>query len=140
MRSRDAGVRHLIFMPDKIAVLNSLWMNSSYDNPDITHKGYRVFFDNDGFIPSAKNTLIVGKFLAYADTPTRRLQGATDRYFCSIVGGHAFEYYKGDDMSAEIEGCLTDKAFVFTQPNIVMRKLMMEAYDNMIKLLDESLV
>jgi hypothetical protein len=76
--------------------ISGLYGNSSYDNPILKIEDWRLFCDEDGFLPVAGNVMLVGKCLAW--------NRSVDRYFLSFVGitDGAFEYKKGESFSNDV--------------------------------------
>lgn len=91
-------------MPDIARILDMKFCHSSYEEPIAEIGGWRIFMD--GFIPSAGNTALVGKILAWNPITN----GEPIRYYCSLVGveNGAFEYQKGADFPVSVKSCVVD--------------------------------
>lgn len=78
-------------MPDVAKILELKFCHSSYEDPIMKIGDWHIFLE-DGFMPSAGNTMLVGKLLAW--------NANVKRYYVSIVGctDGAYEYHVGQEL------------------------------------------
>jgi len=88
--------------------MNKCLPDSSYEKPLLEINGWKFFLDENGFLPSASNTMLVAKILAWKDTE--------DNHYASCVGNSTplgtIQYQKGRDLSTGFtQGCVIDTRF-----------------------------
>lgn len=97
-------------MPDLLAEMNECIGPTGFNSPLHVWDGWHFFVDDDGFLPSANNLLLVLKLIAWKKGESRQ--------FTICVGnesnGSVAEYKRGEQLPKDfVTGCIITSHFYF---------------------------